>query len=370
MHRNEFETGDGIYLLSHSVGLPPKSARSAADEGFFEHWSSAGLAVWDGWFAGIDRFRAALAALLNGHEDGFCPQANLSSALTKILNAIPRQAGRDRIVYSESDFPTMGFVLQMAAKAGYRLTCIPDSADFGTLEPWDTVIDESCAAVLITHVHSNTSTTVPVRDICDLAAGCGALSIVDIAQSAGIVPIDIAAWNADFVVGSCVKFLCGGPGAGYLWVNDRVLGECEPTDVGWFSHENPFEFDIHNFRYAGNALKFWGGTPSVLPYVVAANSIELTDRIGIDTVRDYSLRMTQILIDRIDSQNVVTPSAPENRGGTVVLQFGEKQSEVANQLNRTDVHFDARPTGLRLSPHIYNTQDEIEAVAACILASA
>jgi kynureninase len=150
---------------------------------------------------------------------------------------------------------------------------------------------------------------------------------VDVAQSAGIVPIDVAAWDADFIVGSCVKFLCGGPGAGFLWVNDRVLGECRPLDVGWFSHADPFEFDIHQFRYADSALRFWGGTPAILPYTVAANSLETLIEIGIGRVRAHSLELTQTIINSVSRKNLYTPARPARRGGTVVLDFGERQPE-------------------------------------------
>jgi kynureninase len=157
---------------------------------------------------------------------------------------------------------------------------------------------------------------------------------VDVAQSAGIVPIDVAAWDADFIVGSCVKFLCGGPGAGFLWVNDRVLGECRPLDVGWFSHADPFEFDIHQFRYADSALRFWGGTPAILPYTVAANSLETLIEIGIGRVRAHSLELTQTIINSVSRKNLYTPARPARRGGTVVLDFGERQPEAAESGSR------------------------------------
>ena len=194
------------------------------------------------------------------------------------------------------------------------------------------------------------------------------MTVVDVAQSAGVVPIDVNVWNADFVVGSCVKFLCGGPGAGFLWVNDRVLTECQPTDVGWFSHADPFEFDIHHFRYADSALRFWGGTPAVLPYTVAANSLETINQIGIERIRAHSLELTQAIIDKVPRKYLFSPSRASRRGGTVVLDFGERQSAVTDALAAAGVHFDSRHTGMRLSPHIYTSRDEIETVNSCLSA--
>ena len=366
MHRELFSLGEGIYLLNHSVGRPPRSAEIAARTGFFEPWQTGDVEPWDAWFAEVDRFRAAVGTLLNSSAENVCPQANLSSALTKIVHALPRRIGRDTIVYTEADFPSMGFVLTMAGRNGFRLRCIPDTADFNTLDCWESTLDEDCCLVFITHVHSNTSRQVPVGEICRLARDLEIPTVVDIAQSAGVVPIDVREWDADFVIGSSVKFLCGGPGAGFLWVNDRVLRECRPTDVGWFSHADPFEFDIHQFRYAESALRFWGGTPAVLPYTVAANSIETMNEIGIERIRAHSLELTQAIVDNIPRTFLFSPARPANRGGTVVLDFGERQTAAAEALAGAGVHFDLRRTGMRLSPHIYTSREDIETVVSCL----
>jgi kynureninase len=366
MHREKFALGDGIYLLNHSVGRPPVTAQAAARGGFFEPWASGAIEPWDAWFAEVDRFRGTVGKLLNSDAENVCPQANLSSALTKIVHALPRRIGRDTIVYTEADFPSMGFVLAMAGREGFRLRCIPDTADFSSLDCWESTLDDDCCLVLVTHVHSNTSRQVPVADICELARSREVMTVVDIAQSAGIVPIDVNRWDADFIVGSSVKFLCGGPGAGFLWVNERVLADCRPTDVGWFSHADPFEFDIHQFRYADSALRFWGGTPAVLPYAVAANSIETMLGIGIEQIRAHSLELTQTLINSVSRKHLFTSARPANRGGTVVLDFGERQQAAAQALTDAGVHFDIRRTGMRFSPHIYTSREEIETVVSCL----
>ena len=366
MHREHFSLGEGIYLLNHSVGRPPRSAQDAAKTGFFEPWETGAVEPWDAWFGEIDRFRTAVGDLLNSSAENVCPQANLSSALTKIVHALPRRIGRDTIVYTEADFPSMGFVLAMAGQAGFRLRCIPHTADFNTLGCWESTLDEDCCLAFITHVHSNTSRQVPVGEICQLARNRKIPTVVDIAQSAGIVPIDVRDWDADFVIGSSVKFLCGGPGAGFLWANDRILRDCQPTDVGWFSHADPFEFDIHRFRYAEDALRFWGGTPAVLPYAVAANSIETMNEIGIERVRAHSLELTQAIVDSVPRQFLFSPARPANRGGTVVLDFGERQTAAAEALAGAGVHFDLRRSGMRLSPHIYTSREEIDTVLSCL----
>lgn len=361
-----FVPSAGIYLLNHSVGRPPRSALGAARTGFFTPWEQGDSAVWPAWFEEIDRFRTALARLLNGRMADFCPQTNLSGALTKLIHALPRQPGKTTIAFHEQDFPSMGFVLRAAGRLGWNSHMIPAAVDPLDLDSWRTHLTADIGVALVTHVHSNTSAQLPVAEITRLARERDVVSIVDVAQSIGVVPIDLERWQADFVLGSCVKWLCGGPGAGFLWGGPDRVDRCEPLDLGWFSHADPFEFDINNFRYAEGILRFWGGTPSVLPYVVAANSIEVLRGIGIDTIRQHNLALNQRIIDRLAAQYLVTPPQPEQRGGTLVLSFGESQGEVEQRLHAAKVHFDARPTGLRMSPHIYNTTAEIDRVIDCL----
>ncbi|MGI9328008.1 MAG: aminotransferase class V-fold PLP-dependent enzyme [Pseudomonadales bacterium] len=366
-HKSAFVPTQGIYMLNHSVGRPPKTSCEAYRRDFFDVWENAGEDVWPRWLESVEGFRAALAEMLNGQFECFCPQVNLSSALTKILYSLPVREGRRTIVYTEHDFPSMAFVLQQAQRAGYQLRPIPADVDTLDLTNWSGYLTQDVAFLLLTHVHSNTGAQVPVADISALAREMGIFSIVDIAQSVGCVPINLHDWQVDFVVGSCVKWLCGGPGAGFMWVNPQRVMECEPIDVGWFSHENPFEFDVHDFRYAGDALRFWGGTPSVQPYVTAANSIRLLLDIGITTIREHNLQLTQQIVDAVDGGNLVTPAQPQCRGGTLVLNYaGDQQQVVCARLQQAEVLFDARSTGIRLSPHIYNDAEEIAIVLNCL----
>ncbi len=357
---------DGIYLLNHSVGRPPVDASDFASRHFFQHWDIDGSELWPDWLQEIDGFREQLAILLNTALENFCPQTNLSATLGKLLPALPNPEQRRVIVYSEHDFPSMGFVLLQAQRAGYQLRCIEKDRNPLHLQTWSDHLDEAVLCVLVTHVHSNTSVQVDVAAICELVRNAGAISIADVAQSVGGVPIDLHAWNADFVMGSCVKWLCGGPGAGFLWANPNMVNRCKPVDVGWWSHADPFEFDIHNFNYAEGVLRFWGGTPSVLPYVVAANSIALINEISVNTIRQHNLKLNQRVLDGLPEGVAVTPTQAEQRGGTLVLNFADRQSTVEAQLTEAGVAFDARPTGIRLSPHIYNSNQELDTVIACL----
>ncbi len=366
VYADRFVPYDGIYLLNHSVGRPPRTARDAADAGFLQPWEQEADEVWPRWLASIEVFRDQLAGLHSASAAEFCPQTNLSSALTKILYALPVRPDKPVLLFHQQAFPSMGYVLQQATRQGYQTRMIPEDADPQALSTWEQYLGDEVGLVLVTHVHSNTSAITPVAGITELARARDIVSVVDIAQSTGVVPVDLAEWQADFVLGSCVKWLCGGPGAGFLWANPAILPRCEPIDVGWFSHADPFEFDIREFRYAEDALRFWGGTPSVLPYVLAAHSIQVLRDIGIDTIRRHNLGLNQDIIDHVGEDRVLTPGNPSQRGGTVVLQFGAQQAKLGERLREAGVRFDARATGLRLSPHIYNSREEIDVVLSCL----
>ena len=359
--------GTGTYLLNHSAGLPPVSTRSAVDEAFLVPWENGSTDLWNAWLQAIGGFTSAVADLLNTEQSQICPQVNLSSALTKILFSLPVNPSRNVVLLSESDFPSMGFVLDKARQRGHELRFIPAQEDVCDPDTWQRHLCNDVGLAFITHVHSNTSKQVPVSEVTAIARERGIISIVDIAQSVGVLPIDVQAWQSDFVIGTSLKWLCGGPGAGFLWLTDEMVQTTKPVDVGWFSHEQPLEFDIHNFEYAPSALRFWGGTPSVMPYVVAANSIRLMLDVGIEEVRRHNQLLSQKIIDAAGSNHLKSPGEPENRGGTVVVKWPEpQQSGIIDALKASDVRFDGRASGMRLSPHIYNTTQDIDTVVDII----
>jgi selenocysteine lyase/cysteine desulfurase len=356
-----FYLPSGIYLLSHSVGCLPKSTIEAQDD-FFRLWQTKGGDAWDEWLAHIDAFCESLAELFNGRPHQFCPQINISSAVTKIIAYQPPRPGKNIILLSELDFPSVGFTLEQAQRLGYQIRRIPADRGSFSLERWAEYLTADVQVALITHVLYGNSYRNPVQEIIALARQQDIYTIIDIAQASGIVPIDIPAWNADFVAGSCIKWLCGGPGAGFMWVNDEILGQLRPLDVGWFSHENPFEFDITRFRYAPDARRFWGGTPSVLPYIIARAGIEQIMAIGLETIQAHNHILTGHLVQTAQENNwpLLTPADPAQRGGTICIGF-PNAAEIVNALQQAQIKVDARPTfGVRFSPHIYTTQSQIQ----------
>ncbi len=198
-----------------------------------------------------------------------------------------------------------------------------------------------------------------MADITGLTNKKQIISVVDIAQSAGIVPIDLKAWQADFVIGSSVKWLCGGPGSGYLWARDEIVEQCEPMDVGWFSHQDPMEFDIHHFQYAEGVRRFAGGTPSIMPFTLSAESIRTLDSIGTETIFHHNQKLITRIIDQINQGKVRSPLQETIQGGTLVIAFKDDRSAL-EAMTSAGIFCDQRSEGLRFSPHIYNTQEDAD----------
>lgn len=357
------------YLLNHSVGRPLKSTEQVFKEAFFAPWQDSGREPWGQWLAVIDDFTFALSKLFNGQQKDFCPQVNLSSALTKIVMSLDRLNREHAVVLmSEQDFPSMGFALKKALPSSCEVRFIPKGLDITEPNVWDSHMSADVDLVFVSHAYSNTGQQAPLAQIFTLARERGCLSLVDVAQSAGIIPLNLAQLQPDFLIGSSVKWLCAGPGAAYLWVNPNILQSCQPKDVGWFSHENPFEFDIHDFRYHPTALRFWGGTPSIAPYAIAAHSIHYFADIGSEQLRKCNQLLLDLIVDELD-QELVSPREADKRSGTLVLQFGEQQAQVMAALAKANISVDARSLGIRVSPHLYNDKADIQQLLAVIKAN-
>ncbi|MDV6331988.1 aminotransferase class V-fold PLP-dependent enzyme [Asticcacaulis sp. 201] len=340
----------GPYLLSHSAGLLPVAARGEFEAKFFTPWAAKPGESWPLWLEAIDDFRTAMAGLLGGRAADYCPQPNVSAGLFALLSGLTPRDGRDTIVMSPQAFPSLGFVAQQAQRLGFRFRLV--DGDPAHVANWDAALAPDVAVVVVMHVHSNTSIVSPVAAIAELARARGIFSIVDVAQSAGLLPIDVSAWRADALVGSCIKWLCGGPGAGFLWCPHDL----KPLNVGWFSHEDPFAFDIRDFRYATDARRFWGGTPSVAPYVLATSGVKTIAAIGVEAV----LAHNRALIARIDAED------RSGKGGTLCHIPTDIEKTMA-ALIQAGCRFDRRGDTLRLSFHIYNTSTDADIVARCLV---
>lgn len=345
------------YFLSHSVGCLPKMAQDRMGEDYFGQWKSLGGDAWPGWLDVLETFRARLGALIGSSARNICPQTNVSSGLTKLLYALPDMGEKRTILCSMEDFPTTGFVFQQAERMGFQVRFIQgDVSHPGT---WAKAWDDTVGLVFITHAFSNTSKLAPVAELCALARARGAISVVDVAQSVGAIPVDLRLWKPNFVLGTGVKFLCFGPGACFLYASDEMIDKCAPIDVGWFSHAQPFEMDIHNFRYADSAMRFFGGTPSPAPFVLAGAALDMWTQLGPAQIQASIQNHLDRLCDAVPDEILVSPRDRDHRGATFVIDPPDR-TPIQAAMAEHKIRCDERKEGFRFSVHGYTDASEID----------
>lgn len=360
-----FHRPQGHYFLSHSVGLRPEAASAQLEAAMLDPWAHGDGAIWDHWLRTIEDWRAALGRVLGAAPNDLCPQTNISSALTKIVHALPARETRRKIIMTEDDFPTIGFVLEQARRAGYELVILPGGAGLGDPDAWAPAFQNDVQLVHATHVFSNSSLISPIAEIVSRARAAGVYSVIDIAQSAGCLPIDLAALAPDFAVGTSVKYLCGGPGACFLYADAATTRVCAPVDVGWFSHETPFDFDIRRFRYAPCALRFWGGTPSVAPFALARAGVDAISAAGVLNVRAHNQRLIRRLIDRIGAMSLLSETRPGMHGSSAIIAVADAD-RTSSALTAAGILHDRRLGGLRVSAHLYTSDADIDALCDAV----
>jgi kynureninase len=270
----------------------------------------------------------------------------------------PVDPKRNRVVYEAENFPSVRYLYQAQRRRGADVHVVPDAAAVVD------AIDERTLLVPISHVVFRTGEIQDVEAIVDRAHTVGALVVLDAYQSVGTVPLDVTALGVDFAVGGSVKWLCGGPGAGWLYVRPDLAETLEPAFTGWQAHARPFAFEAEQ-DYAGGAARFLTGTPNVPALYAATAGYDLVEEVGVERIRERSMRQTALLVELLDGAgfDVVSPRDPTRRGGTVVVRPPEFMA-VQQELDARDVLCDARPeAGIRLGPHFFNTDDEVRHAA-------
>jgi kynureninase len=287
---------------------------------------------------------------------------NVSVCQALILSCFDFAGGRNRIVYEGLNFPSVMYVYEAHRGLGAEVVTVPsDDGITVPLERYLAAIDERTLLVPLSHVIFKSGYIQDVPAIVRRAHEVGALVVADLYQSAGTVPVDVAAWDVDFATGGSVKWLCGGPGAGYLYVAPRLRPRLRPRLTGWMAHRAPFAFETGAIEYADDASRFLHGTPAVPALYAAQAGYDIVSTAGVEAIRAKSMRQVQLLVERARERGFRphAPDRPEERGGMVILDVPHGQA-VTRELLRREVIVDFRPgAGIRFSPHFYTTDDEI-----------
>ncbi|MFI5371908.1 MAG: aminotransferase class V-fold PLP-dependent enzyme [Candidatus Eisenbacteria bacterium] len=365
--RDEFPTlAHTLHFISHSLGAMPRGVETALAH-YAKVWRERGIRAWEEeWFELPTRAGNVLAGVIGAEPGTISMHANVTEAQAVALSAVEFAPGRDRLVCGAEDFPSMLYLYEgLARHRGAQLVRLPAHEKRRMrVEDVVTAIDERTAVVALSHVMFRTAQVLDLAPITARARAVGALTLIDAYQSVGTVPVDVGALGIDMLTGGSVKWLCGGPGAGYLYVRPALATMLRPALTGWMAHQRPFDFDSEPMRWDDGPRRFWTGTPAVPAILAARPGHDIVARVGVPAIREKSLRQTARMIAWADEFGFAlgSPRAEHERGGTVVLDV-PSADRVCAALLAGDVLLDHRPgVGLRLAPHFYTRDDEVDEV--------
>jgi len=357
------------YLISNSLGAMPRGVYEAM-RGYADEWATRGVRAWEEkWWMLAAEVGDEIGSLMNAPGSSVSTHQNVTTCQAIVASCFDFSGARNKVVYSDMNFPSIMYFWEAQQARGARVHMV--KTDDGVTVPTERLldaIDEHTLLVPISHVIFRSAYINDARAIIEKAHRVGALVVLDTFQSLGTVPVDVQALNVDFACGGVLKWLCGGPGVAYLYVRPDLGRQLKPTFTGWMAHREPFDFEIGPIRYTDPPYRFMNGTPNVPALEAARPGLKIVREAGVAQIRAKSLRQTSRLIELADQHGwrVNTPRDPERRGGTVSIDMPNSH-EVCRRLLTRDVLVDWRPqAGVRMSPHFYNTDAELETAMATV----
>lgn len=364
--RSEFPILDKtVYLISHSLGAMPKATYDRLHE-YADMWATRGVRAWaEGWWDMPVTIGNEVARIIGAEPGTIVMHQNVSICQSLILSCLEPTAKRNKIVYSELNFPSVMYVYEAHARNGkLRIETVPsDDGITVSLERFLEAIDEETLLVPFSHVLFKSGFLQNAKAITERAHEVGAMVVLDAYQSAGTVPFNVKDLKVDFATGGSVKWLCGGPGAGYLYVRPDLHNKLEPKTTGWMAHEHPFAFETE-LHYAPGITRFLHGSPAIPALYAAQSGYKIINEIGVEKIREKSVRQTTRLIELAEEAGfkVTSPKNSADRGGTITVGH-EEAAALTKELIRREFIVDYRPgAGVRISPHFYTKDEELDLV--------
>jgi selenocysteine lyase/cysteine desulfurase len=358
-----------VYINSCSQGALSDSVRAAYDR-YLADWDEHG-APWEYWVEQLEAVRGSISRLVNADEDEIAVTTSVSAGVSALASGLRFGEGRDKVVVSDFEFPTIGQIWHAQERRGVRVEHVPAEAN-GTipLERFEAAIDEQTALVAVTNVCFRNGSRLDVEAVTRLAHERGALVLVDAYQTVGSLPVDVRAIGCDFLVAGVLKYLLGSAGLGFLYCRRELVQGIEPTATGWFADRDIFEMDIHDYSPAPTARRFEAGTPPIPPIYAGIAGIELMQEIGIAETEAHVRELNAILHDGLDElgARAVTPRAPEQSGALVCVRSKDVSALVA-ALAAEGIVTSSRDDNLRISAHCYNTAEDVRAVLDVLAAN-
>lgn len=352
------------YLASHSLGAMPAATPQDLQH-YCKLWAEQGILAWDGeWWEILADFGQRLERILQAPAQSIVPCLNVTLGFAVIASCLRFTRERPKVVLCDLEFTTTLPFWQAQRGHGAEVQVIhsPDAINV-PVELLEAAIDERTALVVSSHAYFRSGALQDVERLQRKARSVGALMVVDAYQSAGCVPLNLLESDFDFLVGGCHKWLCGGPGGGFLYVRPSLVESLQPGLTGWFGLANPFAYEkTHAPTLHRGIYRFLNGTPNVLALFAARAGLDWIERLGIQAIRDYSRQLTGWLMEQLvrRGMNVKSPSDPARRNGMLCVDFpGSKECQA--RLQEQNIVVDWRPDcGIRISPHFYTQKSDLE----------
>lgn len=351
------------YMISNSLGAMPRGTEDALVE-YAHTWKTRGVRAWkEQWWDMAGEVGNEIGELMNAPRGTVSVFQNVTTAEAVVASCFDYAGKRNKIVYDDLNFPSLMYFWEAQRSRGARVHMVgPQDGIHVSTEKLLDAIDPETLLVPISHVIFRSAFIQDVAAIVEKAHQVGAYVLLDSFQALGTVPFDVQKLNVDFVVGGVLKWLCGGPGTAYLYVRPDLASRLTPTLTGWMAHEHPFGFEVGPNRFTTGPYKFMNGTPNIAALYAARPGLKIIREAGMENIRAKSRRQTARLIELADARGwrVSTPRNPGQRGGTVSIDMPNSKQVCAELLQR-DVLVDWRPqAGVRISPHFYNTDEELD----------
>jgi kynureninase len=365
-HRDQFPTlASGIHLLSHSLGPVPRAVRESMIA-YCDAWEHhTGEDAWaTNWWELSQRVGDRIARILGGSPGSVQIEPNASIALATVASCFDfKSSRRNKVVTTELDFPSMEYIWEAQKQLGAHVEIVasPDGISVPLEKILDAIDDTTCL-VALAHTSYRSSYRVDAAAITERAHAKGAVVLFDVYQSAGCVELFANEWTADFLIGGTIKWLCGGPACGYLYVRPDLQRDLRPRLTGWVAHDAPFDFAHPPMRYARSVRRFAQGTPSIPALYSAIPGLEIIESVGVAAIATESKRRTQNMIEFAleHGWTVNSPGEADRRGGSVMIGVDDAPAMV-ERLAERKIFVDCRPqAGLRISPHFFNTDEEVD----------
>ncbi|HVM20824.1 MAG TPA: aminotransferase class V-fold PLP-dependent enzyme [Egibacteraceae bacterium] len=349
------------YLINNSLGAMPATVPTALGE-FARLWETKGVEAWGDWLPEVRAVCGLLEGLMGAPTGSVTVHQNVATLTAMVLSTVDYGSGRDGIVLADADWPSHHYLIPVEERRGARPVVVPTDGVAIDAEAFCDAIDERTALVIVSHVLFRSSAVVDVARIAAAARRVGALCLVDGYHAMGHMPVDVTRIGCDFYVGGSVKWLCGGPGVGYLYVRPDLLESLPAGDVGWLGHARPFAF-TPEWEPADGALRWLGGTPGMPSLYSAREGYKAITEVTPVRVRATSLALTARIVEGALERgvDVRTPTDAEARAGSVTLYLGDETETVSRRLIDEGIIVDFRPgSGIRVGPHFFNTVQECD----------